>query len=164
MTRAMSRTARSPALLGLGLALALAACAGSGGPTSPAAITPTPPNAPVDTISLIGTFGLSTVNAKTLPTVILGAPLYTLEVMSATATMQVGGHYIIGTVTRETVDGHASIYTDTARGTWSVKGSTITLVNSTDASVSTATWDRVHLTIVQMDDIAKDSYVYLKKP
>jgi hypothetical protein len=144
----------------LALAIGLAACAGS--PTSPS-VTPPPPVV-VDSTMIPGSYGLSTVNTKALPTVILSDSLYKLEVISATATMTSAHHFTIAITTRETVDGNVSTYTDTVAGSWSVSGLTITLVSVADGSVATATWDATHLVVSQMDATARDSYGYVRKP
>ena len=158
----MRRAASLPFLLAA--VLSFAACAGS--PTSPGTQPPppTPPNTAPDPATIPGSYGLSTVNTKTLPVVILADSLYKLEVISATATMTSANHFTIAITTRETVDGYMSIYTDTVAGTWSVSGLTITLVSATDGSVATATWDATHLVVTQMDATAKDSYGYVRKP
>jgi hypothetical protein len=156
-------------------AFALAACGGSteaptvptqpGTPTQPTTpVTPVNPTGPVDTTTLIGTFNLSTVNTKALPVTILADSAYSLAVVSATVTMQAGDHFVLAITTRETVDGNVSAYSDTTAGAWTVSGTTITLTSSTDGSVFTATWDGTHLTVTQMDDTAKDTYLYLRAP
>jgi hypothetical protein len=152
-------------------AFALSACgSNTEAPTSPTQpVTPTQPTTPVtpptpaDT-ALVGVFNLSTVNANTLPATILSDSAYSLAVVSATMTMQTGGHFVLAIATRETVDGNVSLYSDTTTGTWSATGSTITLTRAADGSVFTATWDGTHLAVTQMDDTAKDIYLYLRAP
>jgi hypothetical protein len=159
MIHPLRRAASLPFLLAM--TVLLAGCAGS--PTSPGT-PPPPPPAVVDSTMIPGSYGLSTVNTKALPVVILSDSLYTLEVTSAAATMTSGHHFTIAITTRETVDGNVSIYTDTVAGTWSVSGLTITLVSAADGSVATATWDATHLVVTQMDATARDSYGYVRKP
>jgi hypothetical protein len=149
----------APLTFGLALVIAVAACAGGHSPTSP-----TPPNTTPDSATIPGTYGLSTVNTKTLPVVILTDSLYKLEVISAAATMTSGHHFTIVITTRETVDGNVSVYTDTVAGSWTVNGLTITLVSAADGSVATATWDATHLVVAQKDATASDSYGYVRKP
>ena len=153
------RRAAGPPLV-LAVTIAAAACGGSGSPTSPSN-QPTPPSV-VDSTMIPGNYGLSTVNAKTLPVVILSDSAYTLEVLAATAAMTSADRFTIAITTRETVDGNVSIYADTITGTWSVSGKTITLVSAADGSVATATWDATHLVVAQTDATAKDSYVYVR--
>jgi len=161
MIHPLRRAASLPFLLAT--TVLLAACAGS--PTSPGTQPPPPtPPAVVDSTMIPGSYGLSTVNTKALPVVILSDSLYKLEVISAAATMTSGHHFTLAITTRETVDGNVSIYTDTVAGTWSVSGLTITLVSAADGSVATATWDATHLVVTQMDATAKDSYGYVRKP
>lgn len=152
-------------------AFAVAACGGNteaptsptqpGTPTQPT--TPVGPTTPADT-TLIGIFNLSTVNSKALPVTILADSAYSLAVVSATVTMQSSNHYVLAITTRETVDGNVSAYSDTTTGSWTASGANITLTDSTDGSVVTATWDGTHLVVSQMDDTAKDSYLYLRAP
>lgn len=157
MNFARRRAARLACLLTL--AIVLAACAGGGSPTSPNSKSTTP-----DSATIPGSYGLSTVNTKTLPVVILTDSAYTLQVVSASATMTSSHRFTIAITTRETVDGNGSVYTDTVSGSWSVSGLTITLVSAADSSVATATWDATHLVVAQMDATAKDSYGYVRKP
>jgi len=152
----------------LGLAMAAAAveaCSGGASPTAPTQPTkPTQPTqpTPLDTTALFGNYLLSSVNTKALPVTILSDSLYSLDVMSATVALTAGTQFVIAMTTRETVDGHPSTYVDSASGTWTLHDSTLTLTNKADGTVVTANWDGTHLTLVQKDDTATDSYVYMR--
>jgi hypothetical protein len=105
-------------------AISLLACGDSSGPGASSAV---------------GTWSLVSVNGSSLPyTVILIAPSYKLEIMSATFIAASNGTYT-GTVTsRETDNGQVTTTTDPDNGTWSQSGNSLT-VTSSDGTVSNAT-------------------------
>lgn len=132
-------------------AAAIGAACGNDSPTSNSHT-----GKPTDTVA--GNFTLSKVNAAALPVAIFSDPgNYTLEITAGTFVLQTTGQYVASTTSRETVAGHASIYVDTTRGTWTQLAGAITLVQGSSTVVGA--WDGNTLTLVQ-DSV---TYAYKKQ-
>jgi hypothetical protein len=130
--------------------LGAAACKGDG-PTGPS--VPATPE---------GSYSLSTVDAKALPYMMYSDTGYTLEVMSGTLTISAGGKWVAKAVTRETVDGFVSTYSDSTFGTWTqVQGAArATLTNAETNVQSSVTWTASDLTVDDVDGTVTRKVVY----
>jgi hypothetical protein len=111
-----------------------------------------------------GSFALTSVDARALPFAILSDSFYKLEVTAGTAVLQATGSFIMPLTTRETVAGHASVYVDTTRGTWTQAAGSISLTATPGAVTTNATWDGRHLTVMFEIGPSTNTYVYTKSP
>jgi hypothetical protein len=127
--------------------------------TKPDDETPGDPNTPV-----AGTFALTKVDTKALPFEVLSDSFYKLEVTAGSAVLQTTGQFIMPLTTRETVAGHASLYVDTTRGTWTQLAGAITLTVNPDATTSNAQWDGKRLTVMFAIGPSSNTYVYTRNP
>lgn len=131
--------------------LAVTACSKSDGPT--AAVAPATPE---------GAYTLSTIDAKTLPYTMYADTGYTLEVTSGTLSVTAGGRWVSKIVTRETVAGFASTYSDSTFGTWALPGNSKTAVftNAETKATSNATWTATDISIDDNDGTTTRRLVY----
>ena len=91
--------------------------------------------------SAVGTWSLQTINGSSLPLTVafLASPLYRLEVVSDTYVVSANGTYTEAYTSRETNGSTITTQTDTDNGTWTQNNNAITLTDSDDGSVVTAT-------------------------
>lgn len=142
--------------LSLAAALITSACSkgdsvtGPGGPTGPA--TP------------VGAYTLSTVDAKALPWTMYSDVGYTLEVQGSTLAITADGKWVSKTVTRETVAGNVSTYSDSTFGTWTVttSGTSAVLTNAETSDASNVTWTATTATVLQLDGATTHAYLFTK--
>lgn len=127
---------------GVALVVLLAACGEVTGPKSP-----------------VGTYALSSVDAKPLPATMYADTGYTVEVTAGTIALTADLKYTSSVTTRETVDGNVSTYIDRFSGTWAQAGSTITLT-PTRGPTQSATLSGTRLTVTQSDGV----FVYSNTP
>lgn len=142
--------------------LTLVACSGGDKVTGPSE-TPAP-------ATPAGAYTLSTVDAKTLPWTMYAATGYTLEIQSATLNVTADGKWVSKSVTRETVDGFVSTYTDSTFGTWAATGAgasgavkkSATFTNAETLQTSSVTWTATGLTVQQLDGATTHAYAYTR--
>jgi hypothetical protein len=131
------------------------ACGSDSGPT-------TPGGQPID--SPVGSYNITTVNAKALPVALFSDPLYTYEVTSGSIALTNDGKYTVVTNFRQTIPGNVALITDSTYGTWSQSGAQINLRNSQDTTAKDqATWAGTQLTFALSDGKTTTTYVYTKK-
>lgn len=89
---------------------------------------------------------------------------YTLQVQSGTLAITTDGKWVSKVVSRETVAGFVSTYTDSTFGTWSVAAGskTAVLTNAETNTTSSATWTSTQATVVQLDGATSHTIVYTK--
>jgi hypothetical protein len=142
--------------------LTLAGCSGSDKMTGPS--EPPAPATPA------GAYMLATVDAKGLPWTMYAATGYTLEIQSATLNVTADGKWVSKSVTRETVDGFVSIYTDSTFGTWTVTGAVASnaatksamFTNAETSQTSSITWTATGLTVQQLDGATTHAFAYTR--
>jgi len=110
-----------------------------------------------------GSYAISTINAKALPVALFADGSFTYEVTAGTLTLTSDSKYSVVTTFRQTVPGNVSTFVDSTGGTWSLAGTTVTFVNSQDASTDKAEWVSGKLTFTVTDGPATNTYVYVKK-
>lgn len=138
------------------LAVTLTTACGKGeGATGPAAAAP-PPATPV------GNYTLSTIDAKALPYTMFADTGYTLEVMSGTISITTNGKWVSKVVTRETVAGNVSTYSDSTYGSWTVPGGATlaVLTNAETGATTNATWTAIDVTVNDVDGTVTRKVVY----
>ena len=108
------------------LALAAVALIGCGGDS-------TGPGASAE-----GTWNLQTINGSPLPftAIFVANPLYKLEILGDQVVIHADGSYSESSTTRETDGSTVTTSTDNSTGTWEQHGSSLTIVDETDAGSS----------------------------
>jgi len=137
------------------LAVTLAtACSKGEGATGPGA-TP-PPATPV------GSYTLSTIDAKVLPYTMFADTGYTLEITSGSISITANGKWVSKVVTRETVAGNVSTYSDSTYGNWTVPaGATLAVLTNAETGATTnATWTAIDVTVNDVDGTVTRKVVY----
>lgn len=131
------------------------ACGGDG-PTGPGGAPPPP--------TPVGSYVLSTIDAKALPWMRFNEVGYTLEVQSGKLNVTADGKWAATTVSKETVAGNVSTYTDSTFGTWQVAtgAKTAVFINTETGTTSNATWTATDATIVQLEGATTRTIVYRK--
>lgn len=119
-----------------------AACGKSDGPTGPS-VPATP----------VGTYSLSTIDAKAMPYTMYADTGYTLVIQSGTLSVTAGGRWVSKIVQVETVAGFPSTYSDSTFGTWSQPvGTTSAVFTNTETKVtSTVSWTSGDITVNDVD-------------
>jgi hypothetical protein len=135
---------------------AMSACSKGEGTTGPA-VTP-PPATPV------GTYTLSSIDAKSMPYMMYSDTGYTLELSSGTLSVTTGGRWVSKVVSKETVAGNVSTYTDSTFGTWALGTAATTAVftNTETSSTSTVTWTAKDVTVNDVDGTVTRKILYKK--
>lgn len=89
-------------------------------------------------VSIAGTYVLETIDGQGLPVVIAEDAEFKIEITSGRVVLAAGGSFTLSATLRETTG--AEVFTETVEfdGTYSVSGSTVTLLYS-DGDVETAT-------------------------
>lgn len=138
------------------LAITLTTACSKGDSVTGPAPAPPPPATPV------GSYTLSTIDAKALPYTMFADTGYTLEVTSGTLSIATTGKWVSKIVTRETVAGNVSTYTDSTFGNWTVPaGSTIAVMTNVETGVtSNATWTAIDVTVNDVDGTVTRKIVY----
>lgn len=128
------------------------ACSKGEGATGPVTPPPTP----------VGAYTLRTIDAKVMPYAMYTEPDYTLEVISGTLSVMANGKWVSKSVTRETVAGNISTYSDSTFGTWSVLAvATIAaFINTETAITSNATWTAAEVTVNEVHGTVTRKLVY----
>ena len=134
----------------------MAACSKGEGTTGPV-VTP-PPATPV------GTYALSSIDAKLMPYTMYSDTGYTLELSSGTLSVTTAGRWVSKIVSKETVAGNVSTYSDSTFGTWALGGAAITAVftNSETNTTSAVTWTAKDVTVNDVDGAVTHKVLYKK--
>ena len=139
--------------IGFGLVIAIAACASDGG----GPVDPTSPDTPV------GSYVISTVNGKTLPSAIYDVTNFKYEVMSGTLQLTADGKFFSAVRYRQTIPDNVSNFLDSTFGTWTRSGDQINLTNGQDPTEKvTGTWAGMQMTFVATDSGVTTTTVYHK--
>lgn len=134
------------------LAVTLTTACGKGeGATGP--VTPATPE---------GSYTLQTIDAKAMPYAMYAETDYNLDVMSGTLSVTSNGRWVAKTVTRETIAGNVSTYSDSTFGTWSVPAGTkiAAFINTETSVTSNATWTATDVTVNDVDGSITRKLVY----
>lgn len=135
--------------------IVVAACGSDAGPTTPGGQSANSP---------VGSYAITTVNAKSLPVALFSDPLYTYEVTSGSIALTNDGKYTVVTNFRQTIPGNVSNIADSTYGTWSQSGATINLKNSQDTTAQDqGTWAGTQLTFALTAGNTTTTYVYTKR-
>jgi hypothetical protein len=134
--------------------LAVTACSKGEGTTGPSVQAPPPTPA--------GSYALSTIDGKALPYTMFTDTGYTLDITSGTLSVTANGRWVSKVVTRETVAGNVSTYSDSTFGTWTQPtGSTIAVFINVETNVtSNATWTAADITVNDVDGTITRKIVY----
>lgn len=134
----------------------LAACSGS---------EPTGPNGQKVPKTFVGSYDVSTVNAKALPVAIFADTAYTYERMSGTLTLTADGRYTAKMTSRQTIAGRVDLFVDSTGGQWTYTDSLVTFADDDQTSIDHATWaDPGKFTFTEPEGKAMNTYIYVKKP
>ena len=136
--------------------LTVTACSKGDSVTGPG--TTPPPATPV------GTYTLSTIDAKAMPYTIYSDTGYTLQLSSGTLSVTTGGRWVSKVVSKETVAGNVSTYTDSTFGTWALGSAATTAVftNGETNVTSTVTWTAADVTVNDVDGTVTRKILYKK--
>ncbi len=107
------------------------------------------PVAPIST-NVDGSYSLSTVNGSKVPYVLAADGSYRQELSSGALILSVDSSYIARSTTTDYITGVTpQAYPDSSSGKWTRSGNTVTLTNSFDQSVVTATFTGSTLVVTQ---------------
>ena len=137
----------------------LSACSKGDSPTSPGGgggNTTPPPATPV------GAYALNSIDTKTMPYMMFSDTGYTLEVSSGSLSVTAAGKWVSKLVSKETVAGNVSTYTDSTFGSWTLGTSTTTanFTNAETGAVSTVSWTATDVTIKDVDGTVTHTILY----
>lgn len=134
--------------------LSVTACSKSDGVTGPS-VAP-PPATPV------GAYTLSSIDAKTLPYTMFADTGYTLQVSSGTLSVTAAGKWVSKLVSKETVAGNISTYSDSTYGTWTqAVGTTIAVFINAETNITTnVTWTAADVTVNDIDGTITHKVLY----
>lgn len=134
----------------LSVAISITACKGET-PTGPAA-PPTP----------VGFYTLSTIDGKPMPYRMYADTGFTIDISSGTLLITVAGQWVSKIVSKETVMGTVSTYTDSTYGTWTQPvGSTIVVFLNAETRVTTnGTWTVADATVYEIDGARTHKMLY----
>lgn len=155
-------TINSPRTLAVALMFAattvLAACGGDSGTGPDTKVVPPTPTP-------VGSYTISTINAKALPVAIFADTGFTYEVTSGSLALSSDGKYTVSITYRQTVPNDVSTFVDSTRGTWVLSGTSVNFTDALDASQSFATWSSTAntLTFTTIEGKATNTYVYSRK-
>jgi hypothetical protein len=139
-------------------AIALVACGGDSSGTGP--------TGGQTFSSPVGSYDISTVNAKALPfTIASDTGGYKWEITSGSFGLTSDGKYTAKWTFRQTILGKVDLFTDSTAGTWTLSGTTVNFKNAQDATANDkAEWSNTgKLTFVETELSSTNTYVYLKK-
>lgn len=157
----IQRTRTLALLAATTLVVGIAACGGE----SPAApTTPTTPTTPATTP--VGSYDISTVNAKSLPVALASdTGGFTWEVTSGSLTLTADGKYSAKLNYRQTLAGKVDLFVDSTGGTWTLSGTTVTFLEVSTGLMSAADWANStgKLTFIESEVGATNTYVYTIK-
>jgi hypothetical protein len=130
------------------LVMAVAACGSDTltGPDAPAPVPTTP----------VGSYGLSSVNGKSMPVTMFTDTAFTEVIASASLALTADGKYVFAVTTNETVAGYLSVYVDSVSGTWTQQGTSPAITfTSGEASVPAVngTWSGNSISLLGTDAI-----------
>jgi len=146
------------------LMVLLAACGASDASVSPVSGTP---SSGLPQSNPLGTYNVSSINAKALPVAIFTDSNYTYEVTAGTMSLTTGGKYVSKMTFRQTIDGRVDVFVDSTFGTWTVSGAMLTFKDGQDPTLTDrATWEGNSgtLTFLEAQGKATNTYVYTFKP
>lgn len=135
----IGRARRSKLVAGIA-AIALIAACGSDSTTGPSSSSSSP----------VGSYTISTVNGKTLPTSLYADGSISYDVTAGTMKLTSDGKFLAITNYRQTVPGSIENFVDSIGGTWTASGSAIQ-VTVDDGTSASATWDKTSLTLTSTD-------------
>ena len=147
----MARRSRFAA--GAALIAVLTACGGdSSSTTGPSSNSSSP----------VGSYTMSTVNGKAVPTSIFSEGTYTFDVTGGTMKLTSDGKFSLVTNTRQTIPGSVENFVDSVAGTWTQSGTSLQ-ITSEDGTIAPGTWDKGTLTIASTDQGIPLTVVYGNK-
>jgi hypothetical protein len=148
------------------LTVLLAACGASdGSPVAPG--SPGTPSSGLPQTNPLGTYNVSSINAKPLPVAIFTDSNYTYEVTAGTMSLAADGSYLSKLTSRQTIAGRVDVFLDSTFGKWKLSGAILTFTNGQDTtSIDHATWEGNSgtLTFVEAEGKTTNTYVYTFKP
>jgi hypothetical protein len=119
---------------------------------------------PTEPTTPIGDYNMSTINGGAMPFTMFADGAYKYEVASGTLTVGADGKFISRTNSRETVDGHISLYVDSTYGTWSQPTTgTLVFLSLPDSSTQSGSWQGFRVTFAIVDGTTTTTVVYSRK-
>jgi hypothetical protein len=150
MRRPVARTRHAARLLVFAAAVTMAAaCGGSDASSGPSA-------------SPVGSYSLSSLNSKPLPFTLFADTGFTIALSAGSLNLTTDGSYLATTSTSETIEGHVSIYVDSASGRWTQAGATLLFVGA-DNSKQSASFDGTRLSLTDSTSSPRLVYVFTKR-
>ena len=146
------------------LTVLLAAC-GASDARSP--VSPGTPSSGLPQANPLGTYNVSSINAKQLPVAIFSDSNYSYEVTAGAISLTADGKYLSKMTFRQTVAGRVDVFLDSTFGKWTLSGAILTFTNGQDTtSVDRAPWEGNSgtLTFVETQGKTTNTYVYTFKP
>lgn len=110
----------------------------------------TAPSSSGSSSSPVGSYTISTVNGKTLPTSLYADGSISYDVTAGTMKVTSDGKFLAVTNYRQTVPGSVENFVDSIGGTWTQNGSSLQLAVD-DGTNASATWDKTSLTLTSTD-------------
>ena len=144
--------ARSSKLLACCIAATLIAC-GSDSTTGPSSSNSSSP---------AGTYTMSTVNGKAVPTSLFADGSFTYDITGGTMKLTTDGKFSAVTNYRQSLPGSVENFVDSIGGTWTQSGSSLQMSVS-DGTSATATFDKSTLTLSSSDQGITLTVVYGNK-
>ena len=117
---------------------------------------------PSGSSSPIGSYTMSTVNGKAVPTSLFADGSFSYDITGGTMKLTSDGKFSAVTNYRQTLPGSVENFVDSIGGTWTQAGSAIQMSIS-DGSTATATFDKTSLTLSASDAGVTLTVVYGNK-
>jgi hypothetical protein len=113
----------------------------------------------------VGSYDISTVNAKSLPFAIFSdTGGYKWEITAGSFGLTADGKYTAKWTFRQTIAAKADTFLDSTTGTWVLSGTTVTFTDAQSKATDKAEWANTgKLTFVETEGLSTNTYVYLKK-
>lgn len=136
----IGRARRSKLVAGIA-AIALITACGSDSATGPSSTSSSP----------VGSYTISTVNGKAVPTSLYADGSISYDVTSGTINLTSDGKFLAVTNTRQTLPGSIENFVDSMGGTWTQSGSSVQM-SLDDGTTASATWDKTSFTLTGSDE------------
>jgi hypothetical protein len=145
--------ARSSKLAAGIAAIALITACGSDSTTGPSSGNSSSP---------VGSYTMSTVNGKAVPTSLFADGAFSYDITGGTLKLTSDGKFSVVTNYRQTLPGSVEDFVDSIGGTWSQSGSALQM-SASDGSTASATFDKSTVTLSATDAGVTLTVVYGNK-
>ncbi len=110
----------------------------------------------------VGKYDLATFNAKALPVTLFADTGFTLALTAGTLSLDADGSFLSTISVNETVEGHKSVYVDTAAGRWTQAGATM-LFTGADSLKQAGAWDGARITLTDTTTRPPSTFVFARR-